>query len=42
MPETPQKCDGSRMEPPVSEPSAAKLARAASDVPEPAEEPPVM
>ena len=42
MPETPQKCAGRRIEPPVSEPSAAKAARAATALPEPDEEPPVM
>jgi hypothetical protein len=42
IPEMPQKCAGSRIEPPVSEPSAAKFARAATDVPEPDDDPPVM
>jgi hypothetical protein len=41
-PLTPQKCAGSRTEPPVSEPSAAKVSRAATAEPEPDDEPPVM
>ncbi len=41
MPDTPQKWAGMRMEPPVSEPSAAKVNRAATAAPEPEEEPPV-
>ena len=42
MPLTPQKVAGRRIEPPVSEPRAAKLARAATEAPEPEDEPPVM
>src|SRR3954454_105003 len=41
-PLTPQKCAGMRIEPPVSEPSAAGTSRAATAEPEPEEEPPVM
>ena len=41
-PEMPQNAAGSRTEPPVSEPSAANAARAATDAPEPEDEPPVM
>src|SRR3954465_15244011 len=41
-PVTPQKCAGMRIEPPVSEPSAAGTSRAATAEPEPEEEPPVM
>src|SRR3954465_5301303 len=41
-PVTPQKCAGIRIEPPVSEPSAAKVNRAATAEPEPDDEPPVM
>src|SRR3954453_2712249 len=41
-PVTPQKCAGSRIEPPVSEPNAAKVNRAATAEPEPDDEPPVM
>jgi hypothetical protein len=41
MPDTPQKCAGRRIEPPVSEPSAANVARAATAVAEPDDEPPV-
>src|SRR5947209_13337208 len=41
-PVTPQKCAGSRIEPPVSEPSAAWTRRAPTAVPEPDDEPPVM
>src|SRR6202048_4744556 len=41
-PVTPQKCAGIRIEPPVSEPSAAKVSRAAPADPEPEDEPPVM
>ena len=41
-PVTPQKCAGMRIEPPVSEPSAAKVSRAATAEPEPDDEPPVM
>ena len=41
-PVTPQKCAGIRIEPPVSEPSAAKVSRAATAEPEPDDEPPVM
>ena len=40
--EVPQKAAGSRIEPPVSEPSPAKLARAATEAAVPAEEPPGM
>ena len=38
----PQKCAGRRIEPPVSEPSAAGTSLAATAAPEPEEEPPVM
>jgi hypothetical protein len=41
-PVTPQKCAGIRIEPPVSEPSAAKVSLAATAEPEPDDEPPVM
>src|SRR4051812_50114987 len=41
-PVTPQKCAGIRIEPPGSEPSAAKVKRAATAEPEPDDEPPVM
>src|SRR6478736_397806 len=41
-PVTPQKCAGMRIEPPVSEPSAAGTSRAATAEPEPDDEPPVM
>src|SRR5712692_9841391 len=41
-PVTPQKCAGKRIEPPVSEPSAAGSSRAATAAPEPEDEPPVM
>src|SRR5687767_2032446 len=41
-PLTPQKCAGMRIEPPVSEPSAAGTSRAATAEPEPDDEPPVM
>src|SRR5215467_6384269 len=41
-PVTPQKCAGMRIEPPVSEPSAAKVRHAATAEPEPDDEPPVM
>src|SRR5213076_3235194 len=41
-PVTPQKCAGIRIEPPVSEPSASKVSRAATSEPEPDDEPPVM
>src|SRR3954452_10240306 len=41
-PVTPQKCAGMRIEPPVSEPSAAKVSRAATADPEPDDDPPVM
>src|SRR5690606_15747164 len=41
-PVTPQKCAGVRIEPPVSEPSAAGVRRAATAAPEPEDEPPVM
>ena len=41
-PVTPQKCAGIRIEPPVSEPSAAKVSRAATAEPDPDDEPPVM
>src|SRR5712691_6051632 len=40
-PVMPQKCAGRRIEPPVSEPSAAGMSRAATAAPEPEEEPPV-
>src|SRR5688572_10939936 len=40
-PVTPQKCAGRRIEPPVSEPSAAGVIRAATPVPDPEDEPPV-
>src|SRR5947209_18407176 len=41
-PVTPQKCAGKRIEPPVSEPSAAGSSRAATAEPEPEDEPPVI
>src|SRR5688500_12759147 len=41
-PEVPQKCAGRRIEPPVSEPSAAGTSRAPTAEPEPEDEPPVM
>ena len=41
-PVTPQKCAGIRTEPPVSEPSAAEVSRAATAAPEPDDEPPVI
>src|ERR1700674_3853427 len=41
-PVTPQKCAGIRIEPPVSEPNAAKVSRAATAEPDPDDEPPVM
>ena len=41
IPARPQNAEGRRTEPPVSEPSAAKLARAATEAPEPDDEPPV-
>src|SRR4051812_50039401 len=41
-PVTPQKCAGMRIEPPVSEPSAAGTSRAATAEPEPEDDPPVM
>src|SRR5947199_4932240 len=40
-PVTPQKCAGNRIEPPVSEPNAAKVSRAATAEPDPDDEPPV-
>src|ERR1700710_2850863 len=40
-PVTPQKCAGIRIEPPVSEPSAANVRRAATAAPDPEDEPPV-
>src|ERR1700723_2384881 len=40
-PVPPQKCAGIRMEPPVSEPSAANVNRAATAEPDPDDEPPV-
>src|SRR6478735_9631316 len=40
-PVTPQKCAGRRIEPPVSEPSAAGTSRAPTAAPEPDDEPPV-
>src|SRR3984957_1067312 len=40
-PVTPQKCAGIRIEPPVSEPSAANVTRAATAEPDPDDEPPV-
>src|SRR4029453_12870792 len=42
IPDNPQKVEGRRIEPPASEPSAAKLARAAPEAPEPDDDPPVM
>src|SRR5579859_4458428 len=41
-PVTPQKCAGMRIEPPVSDPSAAKVSRAATAAPDPDDDPPVM
>src|SRR5436189_852221 len=41
-PVTPQKCAGMRIDPPVSEPSAAGTRRAATAAPEPEDEPPVI
>ena len=41
-PVTPQKCAGIRTEPPVSEPNAANVSRAATAAPDPDDEPPVM
>ena len=41
MPDRPQKVAGARIEPPVSDPSAAKAARAATAEPDPEDEPPV-
>src|ERR1700733_2672851 len=41
-PVTPQKCAGNRLEPPLPEPSAAKVSRAATAAPDPDDEPPVM
>src|SRR5437660_11026244 len=41
-PVTPQKCAGMRIEPPVSEPSAAGMSRAGTAEPEPEDQPPVM
>src|SRR2546421_4419413 len=41
-PVTPQKCAGMRIDPPVSEPSAAGMSRAATAEPDPDDEPPVM
>src|SRR6476659_9398898 len=41
-PLTPQKCAGMRIEPPVSEPSAAGTSRAATADPDPEDEPPVI
>src|SRR5436190_18912636 len=41
-PLTPQKCAGKRIDPPVSEPSAAGTSRAATAEPEPDDEPPVL
>src|SRR3954466_5253055 len=41
-PDTPPKCAGMRIEPPVSEPSAAGTSRAPTAEPEPDDEPPVM
>src|ERR1700722_14289298 len=40
-PVTPQKCAGIRIDPPVSEPSAAKVSRAATAEPDPDDDPPV-
>src|SRR3954469_11463432 len=42
IPDRPQKVAGDRINPPVSDPSAAKDARAAPAAPEPEDEPPVM
>src|SRR5207245_11095800 len=41
-PVTPQKCAGIRIEPPVSDPNAANVKRAATAAPDPDDEPPVM
>src|SRR5580658_9998151 len=41
-PVTPQKCAGIRTEPPVSDPNAADVSRAATAEPEPDDEPPVI
>jgi len=41
-PVTPQAAAGSLTEPPVSEPSAPKMSRAATAAPDPLDEPPVM
>jgi hypothetical protein len=41
-PVTPQKCAGILIEPPVSEPNAAKVSRAATAAPDPDDDPPVM
>ena len=41
-PTTPLQADGSRTEPPVSEPSAPKTTRPATAAPEPLDEPPEM
>src|SRR5712664_2705753 len=40
-PVTPQKCAGIRIEPPVSDPNAANVKRAATAAPDPDDEPPV-
>src|SRR3954454_8289607 len=41
-PVTPQKCAGIRIEPPVSDPSAAKVSLAATAAPDPEDDPPVI
>ena len=41
-PTTPLQADGKRTEPPVSEPSAPKTTRPATEAPEPLDEPPEM
>jgi hypothetical protein len=41
MPDVPQIAAGMRMEPPVSDPSAANASRAATALPEPLDDPPV-
>jgi hypothetical protein len=41
-PVTPQKCAGIRIDPPVSDPNAAKVSLAATAEPDPDDEPPVM
>src|ERR1700712_2745409 len=41
-PVTPQKWAGMRIEPPVSEPNAAKVSRAATAAPDPDDDPPVI